>query len=475
VYSIVEKYGLANLLISTIFAGVLLFAMGMLRLGTLIRYIPVPIVIGFTNGIAVLIALSQFKDFFGLSIDKMPGDFFAQLQTHAGNASTVNWTAFGLASISLVLIFFWPRLTIASIDTGRQHHDWRICRALGVIPGTIVVLALSTLAVGLFDLQVDTIGSRFGGIPRELPAFNLPVFSWDLVKLLFPPTITIVLLGAIESLLCVRIADNSTGDRDDPNQELMAQGVANFLTPFFGGMPVTGTIARTLTNIRAGAVSPIAGIVHALTLLAIVLIAAPLAEDIPLAALAAILMYVAWNMGEWHEFARLKNFRASYCMVMVATFLLTVIIDLTVAVQAGLVLACIFFIYRIASLTKIEAISPASLGEPLPPGVVAYSIYGSLFFAAVGKMEDLIAPDSLPAKAMILELHQLINLDATGLDALENMHKLLRKRGSRLILCSLNHQPLSLMTRSGFIERLGRENCVDTFSAAMARAREVAG
>ncbi len=474
VYGIVEKYGLANLLISTIFAGILLFMLGMFRLGTLIRYIPVPIVIGFTNGIAVLIALSQLKDFFGLDIDKMPGDFFAQLQTLAGNASTVNWTALGLASLSLALIFFWPLITGAKNDTPRQHYLPRIRHALGAIPGTIVVLALSTLAVGVFNLQVDTIGTRFGGIPRELPALNLPVFSWELVKQLFPPTITIVLLGAIESLLCARIADNATGDRHDPNQELMAQGVANVVTPFFGGMPATGTIARTLTNIRAGAVSPIAGIVHALTLLAIVLVAAPLAEDIPLAALAAILMYVAWNMGEWHEFARLKNFRASYRMVMVATFLLTVIIDLTVAVQVGLVLACIFFIYRIASLTKIEAISPASLEEPLPSGVVAYSIYGSLFFAAVGKMEDLIAPDSLPAKAMILELHQLINLDATGLDALENMHRLLRKRGSRLILCSLNHQPLSLMTRSGFIERLGTENCLDTLPAAVARARDIA-
>ncbi|WP_334189667.1 SulP family inorganic anion transporter [Noviherbaspirillum sp.] len=474
VYGIVEKYGLANLLISTIFAGVLLFAMGMFRLGTLIRYIPVPIVIGFTNGIAVLIALSQLKDYFGLNINKMPGDFFAQLQTLAVHAGSVNWTAFGLASISLLLMFSWPRLTAAKADHGRLHVHPRIRQALGAIPGTIVVLGLSTLAVSVFGLQVDTIGTKFGGIPRELPAFNLPVFSWDLVKQLFPPTITIVLLGAIESLLCARIADNTTGDRHDPNQELMAQGIANFVAPFFGGMPATGTIARTLTNIRAGAVSPVAGIVHALTLLAIVLIAAPLAEDIPLAALAAILMYVAWNMGEWHEFARLKNFRASYRLVMVATFLLTVIVDLTVAVQVGLVLACMFFIYRIASLTKIEAIPSTSLDAPLPPGVVAYSIYGSLFFAAVGKMEELIAPHALPARAMILELHQLINLDATGLDALENMHRLLRMRGSQLILCSPNNQPLSLMQRSGFIDRMGAENCLSTLSAAVARAREIA-
>lgn len=476
VYGIVEKYGLANLLISTIFAGILLFAMGMFRLGSLIRYVPVPIVIGFTNGIAVLIALSQLKDFFGLKIDKMPGDFFAQIRTLAANASTIDWTSFALALISLAIIFAWPRWFPAQItDPHQQHLHRRIARILSAIPGTVVILILSTVAVGLFNLPVDTIGTKFGGIPRELPSFTLPVFSWDLVKQLFPPTLTIVLLGAIESLLCARIADNVTGDRHNPNQELMAQGVANFVTPFFGGMPATGTIARTITNIRAGAVSPVAGMLHALTLVVIVLVAAPLAEDIPLAALAAILLFVAWNMGEWHEFTRLKNFPIGYRLVMIATFLLTVIVDLTVAVQVGLVLACIFFIYRIADLTRIETISPGKLTQPLAPGVTAYSIYGSLFFAAVGKLEDLTMPQSLPAKAMILELHQLINLDSTGLDALENVHKLLKRQGSQLILCMLNRQPLSLMERSGFIERLGQENCLDTLSDAVARANAVAG
>lgn len=471
VYGIVEKYGLANLLISTIFAGILLFAMGMFRLGSLIRYIPVPIVIGFTNGIAVLIALSQMKDFFGLNIEKMPGDFFAQLRTLIEYAHTINLTSFGLATISLIIIFLWPRWFPVSL--GQHSHRPRVRRILGAIPGTVVILVFSTLAVTVFNLQVDTIGTKFGGIPRELPAFTLPVFSWDLVKQLFPPTLTIVLLGAIESLLCARIADNVSGDRHDPNQELMGQGIANFVAPFFGGMPATGTIARTITNIRAGAATPIAGILHALTLLVIVLVAAPLAENIPLAALAAILFFVAWNMGEWHEFARLKNFTMGYRLVMVATFLLTVMVDLTVAVQVGLVLACVFFIYRIADLTRIEAIPPGMLIQPLPQGVVAYSIYGSLFFAAVGKLEELIAPRATPPKAMILELHQLINLDATGLDALENIHKMLARQGSQLILCMPNHQPLSLMKRSGFIERLGPENCLDSLPAAITRANTV--
>jgi SulP family sulfate permease len=472
VYGIVERYGLANLLISTIFAGTLLFAMGLFRLGSLIRYVPVPIVIGFTNGIAVLIALSQLKDFFGLRIEKMPGDFFAQIRELAVSATSINWAAFGLAIVSLIMIFSWPRWFHARAGTNSRYR--RLYRFFGAIPGTVVVLVFGTLAVGLLNLPVETIGTKFGGIPRELPAFSFPNFSWDLVKQLFPPTLTIVFLGAIESLLCARIADNVTGDRHDPNQELMAQGIANFVTPFFGGMPATGTIARTITNIRAGAASPVSGILHAVTLLVIILIAAPLAEYIPLAALAAILLFVAWNMGAWNEFARLRNFALSYRLVMVSTFLLTVVVDLTVAVQVGLLLACIFFIYRIASLTRIEPIPADALPEPLPQNVVAYSIYGSLFFAAVGKLEYLITPKSLGSKIVILELHQLINLDATGLDALESVHRLLDKKGGQLILCMPNPQPLSLMQRTGFIARLGPDNLQDSLAAAIARARKIA-
>jgi SulP family sulfate permease len=476
VYGIIEKYGVANLLISTIFAGMLLFAMGMFRLGSLIRYIPVPIVIGFTNGIAVLIALSQMKDFFGLKIDQMPGDFFAQIHMLAINAYSLNWASVALGIISLIIIFGWSRMFRAAIGTEQidPYKDRLVYRFLRPIPGTIIVLVLATTAVSVFNLPVETIGSRFGGIPQGLPTFTLPLFTWDLVKQLFAPTLTIALLCAIESLLCARIADNLIGDRHDPNQELMAQGIANFVTPFFGGMPATGTIARTVTNIRAGAVSPVAGMVHSLTLLVIVLAAAPLARDVPLAALAAILLFVAYNMGEWHEFARLKKFPLPYRILIVATFLLTVIVDLTVAVQVGLVLACIFFIYRISSLTRIEAIPPSALSGSLPPGVVAYSVFGALFFGAIGKLEGLIDPQSIPPTAMILELHQLINLDTTGLDGLENIHRSLQKYGSQLILCGPNHQPLSMMERSGFIDRLGPLNCVDTLSAAIARANTIA-
>lgn len=475
IYGIIEKYGLANLLISTIFAGILLFSMGMFRVGSLIRYIPVPIVIGFTNGIAVLIALSQMKDFFGLAIDKMPGDFFAQIKVLALNAHTVDLTALAVAATSLFIMFAWPAVFRSNPDGSPKAFRFpRIARVLKVLPGPIIVLVFSTLAVSLFSLHVETIGTKFGGVPQSLPGFQLPAFSWELVKQLFAPTVTIALLGAIESLLCARVADNLTGDRHDPNQELMAQGVANVVTPFFGGLPATGTIARTVTNIRTGASSPIAGIVHALTLLVIVLIAAPLAKNVPLAALAAILLHVAFNMGEWHEFVRLVHFSVNYRILVAATFLLTVIFDLTVAVEVGLVLACIFFIYRISSLTRIESLPPSQLPAPLSPGVAAYTIFGSLFFGAVGKLEGLVDPLAIPGKAMILELHQLISLDTTGLDALETVRKTLQKQGCQLILCGPNHQPLSLMTRTGFLDRLGMENCVEDLAQAVARANAAA-
>jgi SulP family sulfate permease len=476
IYGIIERYGLANLLIATIFAGILLFAMGMFRLGTLIRYIPVPVVIGFTNGIAVLIALSQMKDLFGLEIDKMPGDFFAQIQTLASHAGTADLHTIVLACVSLAVMFGWTRLFAVGTDDPKHMKRYqyrRIFRTLRAIPATIIVLVVGTIAVSLFHLPVETIGTRFGGIPQSLPGFTLPTFTWQLVKQLLAPTVTIALLSAIESLLCARVADNITGDRHDPNQELMAQGVANFITPFFGGIPATGTIARTVTNIRTGARSPIAGMLHAIVLLAIVLVAAPLAKNIPLASLAAILLFVAYNMGEWREFRRLRHFAVNYRILVIATFMLTVIIDLTAAVEVGLVLACLFFMYRVSSLTRIEPIAPKLLAQPLPEGVAAYAIFGSLFFGAVGKLQSVIESASLPSNALILELHQLIYLDTTGLDALETLHRKLSGSGSQLILCGPNHQPLEIMRQSGFLRRLGPEHCLETLEDAISRSHHV--
>ncbi len=476
IYGIIEKYGLANLFISTIFAGILMVGMGMLRLGSVIRYIPVPIVIGFTNGIAVLIGLSQLKDFFGLDIARMPGDFFSQIRLLYLHAHTADLATFLTAAGSLLLLIFWPKAYLAKQSAGKLMLPGildRVLRLIKAIPGPVLVLVLGTALVSLFHLPIDTIGSRFGGIPQSLPDFRLPAFSWDLVKQLFAPTLTIALLGAVESLLCARVADNLIEDRHDPNQELMAQGIANLVVPFFGALPVTGTMARTTTNIRAGATTPVAGIVHAMTLAVILLVAAPLANDIPLAALAAILVYVAFNMGEWHEFRRLKHFSNHYRLLVLATFVLTVTIDLTTAVEVGLMMACIFFIYRISSLTDIVPIKP-TLAHPLPKGVAGYAIFGSLFFGAASKLENLISPKAIPAKAMILEMHKLISLDTTGLDGLETINKTLRRQGSQLILCGLNRQPRSLMERTGFLQRVGIDNCVEDLPAALARVHRIA-
>jgi len=329
---------------------------------------------------------------------------------------------------------------------------------------------LVTLAVKLFGLPVETIGSRFGGIPQGLPSFALPAFDWQTAQNLVAPTIAIALLAAIESLLCARMADGMIDERHDPNQELMAQGVANFVVPFFGGIAVTGTIARTVTNVRSGARSPLAGMIHAVALLVIVLVAAPLANDIPLAALAGILLFVAWNMGEWRAFPQLRQFTINYRIVMIATFLLTVIFDLTVAVEVGLVLASLFFIVRIASVTQIEPIDIPRASTDAP-SMEGWRVFGSLFFGSVHRLEPLLDPARPGAQVMILDLHQLINLDTTGLDALQGLHRLLVKRGERLLLVGTTPQPLSLMHRSGFYDELGAEAFCDSLGEACDRAK----
>ncbi|MEO7851782.1 MAG: SulP family inorganic anion transporter, partial [Rubrivivax sp.] len=423
VYGIVERYGLANLLIATSLAGVLLFVLGLLKLGALVRYVPVPIIIGFTNGIAVLIALSQVKDLLGLKIDKMPSDFFTQIRAMASHLDSISPAALAIGLGCLAVVVLWPKsYAAAKAPTGRSGQLRQLASHL---PGTIIALVGATLLVVWLKLPVETIGSRFGGIPQSLPAFALPDLSWASAKLLLIPTITIALLGAVESLLCARVADNLTEfPKHDPNQELMAQGVANFVVPFFGGIPATGTIARTVTNVRAGAASPIAGIVHALTLLAVVLLAAPLAVHVPLAALAGILMFVAWNMGEWHEFARLRKFSPQYRTILLGTFALTVVFDLTVAVQVGLVLACVFFIYRMSTLFSVRPHST----EQLPVGVQVFELFGSLFFGAVGKIEALPVQLQGDTRAVVLEMHRLISIDTSGLEALEQLHRVLKRR-----------------------------------------------
>jgi SulP family sulfate permease len=453
VYGIVERYGVANLLIATASAGVLLFLMGLFRLGSLVRYVPVSVVIGFTNGIAVLIALSQVRDLLGLEIARMPASFFGQINTMAQHIQSFNPFAFALGGLCVLGLFVWPRLWAVDSQFRRQIKAIETVSALKAtsrIPGPVVALITLSLLAWALALPVETIGTRFGGIPQGLPVFELPDFSWETVRLLVTPTLTIAMLGAIESLLCARVADQ-LGDapKHDPNQELMAQGIANTVVPFFGGMPATGTIARTVTNIRSGAASPVAGMVHALTLAAVVLLAAPLAFHIPLAVLAGVLLFVAWNMGEWREFVRLKQFSNHYRLMMLSTFAVTIVFDLTVAVELGLVLAVVLFVRRQSSIFRAEPVAQTEQQ-------LTYKLYGSLFFGAVTKIDAIVAAvERSPAPVnVMLDASHMISLDASGLDALEQLHKAVHKRGGHLGMVGLHEQPRSLIERSGFAKRL---------------------
>ncbi|MEO6031914.1 MAG: SulP family inorganic anion transporter, partial [Burkholderiaceae bacterium] len=464
VYGIVQRYGVANLLVATVFAGGLLFLMGWLRLGALVRNIPVSIVVGFTNGIAVLIGLSQLKDLFGLDIHPMPAEFFPQITAIGSHLSSTNLYALGLGTVCLGGLFLWPRLFGSGTLLPDSMSEGRLIKLGANIPGPIVALVTLSVLASVLELPVETIGTRFGGIPQSLPSLVWPSFSWSGAQQLFIPTITIAMLGAIESLLCARVADGMAAfKRHDPNQELMAQGVANIVAPFFGGIPATGTIARTVTNLRAGAVSPIAGIIHCLTLLGILLVAAPLAASVPLAVLAGVLLYVAWNMGDWREFAHLGHHTLAHRTKLLSTFLLTVVLDLTVAVQVGLVLACIFFIYRMSTLFRIEP----GAATAAPPGVRVYALYGSLFFGEVGKIETLDEELPVGSTSVVLETHQLVSIDSSGLDALQQLQRDLARRDVRLMLCGLNEQPLEMIRRAQFDALLGEENLQHDLAAAL--------
>ncbi len=465
VYGIVAAHGFGNLLGATMLAGVMLLAMGIARMGQLIRFIPVTVVIGFTNGIAVVIFLAQLKDFFGLKIDTLPAEFFLRLKTLAAHAHTVDLPTLGLSTACLVVLLSYNRLA------------QRIA-LLRRAPGPLVVLVGGTVLAALLDLPVETIGSRFNGIPQEVPPIGLPPLSIHDFGKLISPALTIALLGAIESLLSARVADSQIDDRHDPNQELIAQGLANLAAPLFGGFAATGAIARTTTNVRTGGRTPIAGIIHALILLSIVLVAAPLAAYVPLAALSAIVMVVAVNMGEWHEFRELRRYSYNYRIILLATFFVTVVFDLTIAVELGMVLACLFFIYRMSELTRIERRAlPELADEPrcqYPDGslrVAAWEVFGSLFFGAVNKLEDLLDPRAGHPEVVILDVTRLVQLDTTGLEGLENLREKLHMRGCTLLLCGLNAQPGSLLRRAGFLDHLGEANVCPDFLTACQRAR----
>jgi SulP family sulfate permease len=465
-YGIYAKYGPENLAICTMMAGVILFIMGAARLGTMIKFIPYPVTMGFTSGIAVLIFSTQIKDFFGLSIEKVPSDFVEKMRSLGEHAGTFQSPTIALAAASLGIILFWPK-------------SWQ-----RRVPGSIVALVLGTVAVALFQVPVETIGSKFGGIPQALPHPHLPALSWENIQHLFQPATTIALLAAIESLLCAVVADGMIDDRHDSNQELMAQGIANIVSPLFGGIAATGAIARTATSIKCGARTPIAGMIHAVTLLVIVLAAAPLAKFIPLTTLSAVLVNVALNMGEWHNFKRLPKWPRSDAVVFLTAFSLTVVIDLTVAVEIGMVLAAVLFIKRVSETTQITAVDEISetegtqhslVGKEIPKGVMIYRIFGSFFFGAADKLETALKRAGQEPDVLILRLRKVLAIDATGLNALEDLYEKLHARGKHLVLSGPHTQPLFMMDKAGFLDRLGRENTCANIELALARAREILG
>lgn len=463
VYGIVQQYGVSGLALATIIAGIILVAMGVLKMGILVKFIPYTIITGFTAGIAVTILTTQIGDFFGLTTGPMPGDFVGKIQTYARTFGTINFYALGVALVSLVIIFVWPKINKK-------------------IPGSLVVIIVVTIASTLLKLPVETIGSRYGAIPSTLPAPQLPAFSLELVQELFQPALSIAILAAIESLLSAVVADGMIGAKHDSNMELIAQGAANIVSPLFGGIPATGAIARTATNIKNGGRSPVAGIVHAITLLLIMLIFGRLVVYVPMAAMAAILVSVAWNMAGIPEIKALCKGQKSDITVLVLTFLLTVFIDLTVAIEVGLLFAAFFFIKKMIDLAQVTNIVPKTVGkqegsleEQIPPRVFVFEMNGPLFFGTIQKFEETTSMINLDYKVLIINMKNNFYLDAGGVHSLEQLYTKLKSKGIVLILANLNPQPFKEAIKTGLIIKIGNENVYTDFKEALIRAKEIIG
>ena len=463
VAGIVAANGVSGLLMVTLMAGLILILMAVTGLGAAVKYIPRPVTIGFTNGIAILIASTQVKDFLGLDIASVPSEFVLRMKVLENSLGSIHWSAVLLGVGSLLIVLLLPRFTKR-------------------VPASIVALVLATVAVPLFGIPVETIGSKFGGIPTGLPHISLPQVRPELIVPLLPAAVTVAMLAAIESLLSAVVADNMSGDKHNSNVELLAQGIANLAVPFVGGIPATGAIARTATNIRSGARTPVSGMVHALTLLVILLVAAPLAGFIPLATLAAILFVVAYNMSEWREVATILKLSKADIVVWMMTFGLTVLADLTVAVEIGMLLAALLYIYRVSQTTTVAPVTEEYIedGRPhilqdklLPSYVLVLRIHGPFLFGATEKLsEATVDIDSLPS-VVILRLRNMTAIDATGLHELEKLAQLLRVTGRTLLLCGARSQPAQLLRQSPFLQYLGEENMLPHVEAALSRAREV--
>jgi SulP family sulfate permease len=463
VAGIVAKFGVAGLALVTMMAGAMLVVMGLTGIGSAVKFIPRPVTIGFTNGIALLIASTQIKDFFGLTTGEVPSAFIPRMALLARHMNTISWRATGVSLATLAIVLLLPRLT-------------------NRIPASIVAMLACTAFVAFAGIPVETIGSKFGGIPTGLPHFSIPSFRLDHVGLLLPSAVTVALLAAVESLLSAVVADSMSGTRHNSNTELVAQGLANIASPLFGGIPATGAIARTATNIRAGARTPVAGMLHALTLLVILVAAAPLARFVPLATLAAVLFVVAYNMGEWKEIGTTLRLSMADIAVWAATFALTVLADLTVAVEVGMVLAALLYIYRVSQTTTVGLVTheyvrdgrPHILQDKQVPWYVAIlRIHGPFLFGTTEKLAEVTANlASFPA-VVIVRLRNMTAIDATGLHALEVFSNRLRKSGRTLLLCGARDQPAQLLRQADFTRHVGSENILPHVEAALQRAQQI--
>jgi SulP family sulfate permease len=474
VFGIVQHHGVGGLTICTIMAGLILVGLGLLRLGGIIKYIPYPVIIGFTSGIALIIFSSEIKDLLGLTTGPLPGEFLGKWAEYLRSLNTISWSALAISALSIALIVCWPR-------------TWK------KVPGSVAAMIAATVLVQVLGLHVETIGSRFGTLPSRLPPLSLPAVSLAQVRELLGPALTVALLAGIESLLSAVVADGMTGLRHEPNMELVAQGVANVVGPLFGGFPATGAIARTATNIRNGGTTPVAGMIHALTLLAVLLLFGRWASLVPMCCLASILVVVAYNMSEWRVFRALMHAPRSDVLVLVTTFVITVIFDLTLAVQIGVVLAVFLFMKRMANATRVRSIT-IELADPkhdwdadvdgevqraskrqVPAGVEVFEVHGPFFFGAADKVREAvqIAPD--PPRVLILRMQHMPVIDATGLHALAEIRHGCAKSGIVLVLCGLGSQPYQALRQSGQLEAIGKENLTQTIDQALNRARSIFG
>lgn len=463
IYGIVQQYGYDGLAVATLIAGLLLMLMGLFRMGALLKFIPYPVTVGFTTGIALIIFSSQIGDFLGFHLVSPPAGFIERLVAYREHISELNPYAFIVGLISLLVIGIWPKVT---------HR----------VPGMLIAIIVATLAVKLFHLPVETIGSRFGAVPNRLPAPHLPLVSLTLVKQMFAPAVTIAFLAALESLLAAVVADGMLGTRHRSNMELLAQGAGNIGSVIFGGIPATGAIARTATNIKSGGRTPVAGMIHAIVLLLILLFLGKYAALIPMPALAAILIVVAYNMSEWKGFRDLLAGTRSDAVVLVVTFLLTVVIDLTVAIQVGVVLAAFLFMQRMSNTTEVTKVTETLMDEDesetrdmskleVPANVEVFEIYGSLFFGAIERFKDAMRSVEKRPRVLILRMRHVQTIDASGLHSLKELLESTKRRGIVLIISAARPNVRALMERTDFAEALGEQNFCEDIFCALDRAR----